>query len=324
MSLLKKCFIALSIIILGIFTASAAWGIVNFNDFSTIISYKTFKKDSQYMYYSTIEGNYNMDEFIKSGGAWTIDDLDSFTAANTNRFFTPYVPEVSNQYHESTDVNFKDTNYYYGKNYLSNSNYSMIIRTNPYNGYSSVSTVNLKSVGILEELTISNKNIANAAAYMPTDGMNEKGLSVSLYFNDTIDEYKLTNTYRTDVTETVLVRMLLDNAANIDEALDVMDNLDVYLTTGNNITLVLTDETGRSVKVSSKIYDYLGVHHLVYITEEIEKENITSKNALNELSSFIPENSKYITNYNVIYDTTSKSASYYLFGESESRLTIKL
>ena len=60
-----------------------------------------------------------------------------------------------------------------------------------------------------------------AAPYAPLDGMNEKGLAVGVLLIDTKPTNQ--NTKKVDITTTTAIRLMLDKAKNVDEAL--LDNL---------------------------------------------------------------------------------------------------
>ena len=69
---------------------------------------------------------------------------------------------------------------------------------------------------------ITNSFLAIAAYWVPMDGINEKGLCVA---NLEVNEggQKLIDTSKNNITVTMATRLLLDQAANIDEAVQLLE-----------------------------------------------------------------------------------------------------
>lgn len=84
--------------------------------------------------------------------------------------------------------------------------------------------------------------------YAPLDGMNEKGLAVSVNMiedSETIEQ----NTKKPDITTTTAVRLLLDKAENVEEAITLLKKYDLHASMGMMIHFALSDADGRSVAV---------------------------------------------------------------------------
>ena len=125
-----------------------------------------------------------------------------------------------------------------------------IVKAAPANGYASVSTVNmdfLGSVGNVLKLLPDTADII-ASLYAPLDGMNEKGLCVAvLLIQDraAIDQ----NTDKPDITTTTAVRLLLNKAASVEEALALLSEHDMHGSMGMMVHFAIADATGKSVVV---------------------------------------------------------------------------
>lgn len=118
--------------------------------------------------------------------------------------------------------------------------------------YASISTVNLGFIsqagGSLNQMLEQNDIRVLAALYAPLDGMNEKGLAVSVNMiqdNASINQ----NTDKPDLTTTTAVRLLLNKAASVDEALDLLRQYDLHASMGMMIHFALADTTGKGVVV---------------------------------------------------------------------------
>ena len=90
--------------------------------------------------------------------------------------------------------------------------------------------------------------MALAAVYVPLDGMNEKGLCVAdlmVSHGQAEDQ----DTQKPDLTTTSAIRLLLDKAATVDEALELLSQYDMHFSIGAAQHLSVSDATGRSVAV---------------------------------------------------------------------------
>lgn len=129
---------------------------------------------------------------------------------------------------------------------------ALIVENHPQEGYASLSTVNTdfisQSVGTLGSFLLKDEVLTLASLYAPLDGMNEMGLCVSVNMiedSDTINQ----NTGKPGLTTTTAVRMLLNKAATVDEAVELLDSYDLHASFGYMVHLALADAEGNSVVV---------------------------------------------------------------------------
>lgn len=141
--------------------------------------------------------------------------------------------------------------YYFGRNFDWNKCDAMMVASYPSDGYASFSTVNVdfarQGTGFASRF-LSDEVLTAAALYAPLDGMNEKGLCVSVNMiqdNDTISQ----NTEKPDITTTTAIRLLLNRAADADEAVELLGQYDFHASMGYMVHLAIADSTGRSVAV---------------------------------------------------------------------------
>ena len=128
---------------------------------------------------------------------------------------------------------------------------AMQVFTSPKNGFRSVSTVELDFLGYTKDRFPSGLNVksvlALGAPYMPWDGMNEKGLAIALLAvpeaKGPNDEDKIT------LGTTTLIRLVLDKAASVNEAVALMRRYNVYFSAGICCHFLLADASGASVLV---------------------------------------------------------------------------
>ncbi|MDE7416186.1 MAG: linear amide C-N hydrolase [Lachnospiraceae bacterium] len=128
---------------------------------------------------------------------------------------------------------------------------SMIVRTAPPEGYKLISTVNMVFLNIgLDSLSeeMRMRILSAAAPYAPMDGMNEKGLCVAVLMIEDRPAFSQ-DTGKPDLTTTTAVRLLLDRAASVDEAVELLSRYDLHASAGMMVHFAIADAAGRSVVV---------------------------------------------------------------------------
>lgn len=137
----------------------------------------------------------------------------------------------------------------FGRNFDWNFCEAMIVISKPESGYSSISTVNMDFIQAgMDVSALSDHMKTIAALYAPLDGMNEKGLAVSVnMIQDNTAVHQ--NTEHPDITTTTAVRLLLNQAADVDEAVALLGQYDMNSSMDYMVHFALADATGNSVVV---------------------------------------------------------------------------
>lgn len=78
--------------------------------------------------------------------------------------------------------------------------------------------------------------------------MNEEGFAVSVNMIEDANTIEQ-NTEKPDITTTTAIRLLLDQAANVQEALDLLGQYDFHTSMGMMVHLALADAAGNSAVV---------------------------------------------------------------------------
>ncbi len=124
----------------------------------------------------------------------------------------------------------------------------LVVKTAPANGYKSigVTDINLMLYGYKKRPENDRDKLQLLLApYICMDGMNEKGLAIGVL------EIKATptkqETGRKPIATTLMIRTVLDKAANIDEAIELFKQYDMHDSIFCCYHYQLTDATGRSV-----------------------------------------------------------------------------
>jgi len=261
--------------------------------FNEVNAFFTIKQESNNIYSMTYKNNYFFDEFLESGAS-TDEELQNFIMKKLLHglpidftlpdygcsSFTATNNEGEHTFARNLDIDFAPI---------------MVVKTLPKNGYSSISMVNLSALGFNMNYVPSgfmDKCLLLAAPYIPFDGMNEKGVAicVNMVNGQAIDQ----KSDKIDITTTTLIRLVLDKAQNVDEAIELIKKYDLHDSTGGPYHFQITDRSSKSVVVE-------------YFENEIQivQSNIMTNHALNSLE---PEDSTF-TDTNERYNTISEKLS---------------
>ncbi len=196
------------------------------------------------------DGDYGFDQFLSGGGASSDEEVIDFLSENLLSGMD--LGFLGNIFGCST-ISVKDANgsALFGRNFDWEHCEAMVVLSHPESGYASLSTVNVDfiSQGGLAGMALKKDEIKTMAAlYAPLDGMNEKGLAVSV--NMIQDSASIEqDTEKPDITTTTAIRLLLDRAATVEEALKLLEEYDMHSSMGMMVHFALADTTGKSVAV---------------------------------------------------------------------------
>ena len=197
------------------------------------------------------DGDYGFGRFLERGGA---DSDQAVLQFLTSEFFEE-VGEVginTGFFGCSTlSVENAEGGYLFGRNFDWQACDALVVVAYSETGYASISTVNLDFIrlgaGFASDF-LSNEILAAAALYAPLDGMNEKGLCVSVNMiqdRATIGQ----NTEKSDITTTTAIRLMLDQAATVEEALELLGRYDLHASMNYMVHFAIADSYGNSVAV---------------------------------------------------------------------------
>ncbi len=200
------------------------------------------------------DGDYGFDGFLAGGGASSDGEVIEYLANNLLSDLN-LGNLLGGVFGCSTiAVQSPDGDALFGRNFDWENCEAMVVESHPKNGYASLSTVNMDFItqnvgGGMVGMALNLDEVKTLAAlYAPLDGMNEAGLAVSVNMiqdSATIEQ----NTDKPDITTTTALRLLLDKAGNVDEALELLEQYDLHGSMGMMIHFAIADSTGRSVAV---------------------------------------------------------------------------
>ena len=140
----------------------------------------------------------------------------------------------------ATDGNF-------ARNFDWDANPAMLLFTEPPDGYASVSMVDLSYLGVGDLTGDADRDRLVNAPLLPFDGMNAKGLAIGLAAVP--DAQPGSAPERPTVGSVRIIRLVLDQAATVDEAVAVFERHNVDFSGGPPLHYLVADATGASVVV---------------------------------------------------------------------------
>lgn len=197
------------------------------------------------------DGDYGFDQFLTQGGADSDSVVLKFLTENLISDSQGLQMQNSSFGCSTISAKNRDGGYLFGRNFDWQKCNAMVVASYPTNGYNSISTVNMdfirKGAGIKADF-LPDKVLTLAALYAPLDGMNEKGLCVSVNMiqdSDTINQV----TQKPDLTTTTAIRLLLDKASTVEEALNLLNSYDIHSSMNIMVHFSIADAAGKSVAV---------------------------------------------------------------------------
>ncbi len=296
------------------------------------------RKIEEGLYTMEFTGDYGFDEFLARGGASTDRKMAEYiTEVLSNGFCKPKYEEAPKDFGCSTiAVNGNNGRKLFGRNYDWQKCTAMIMHTRPKHGYESYSTCCLEHLGFGEGWKpegMGRQYTALAGIYVPMDGINEKGLCVADLVCLDGEEVHQDNG-KTAVTTGSAIRLILDKAASVEEAVSLLKDCDMNSSIGMAHHLALTDTTGRAVVIEYADNEMIVTetpivtNHSVYTGNTTSVDNRESFTRFDRLAAIHKDiegnadNSRLkkcmsdvsyedITQWSIVYDLQEKALDFY-------------
>lgn len=203
-------------------------------------------QDSVYTY--TFRGDYGFKGFLEQGGAKTDGEMSVYIAKFLSHgYMDPGKPAPA----KAGCTSIRSGNLFARNfDFQDQGQHLVIVRTEPKDGYKSISTSTFAFLGFGNDwhpVAGMDGMTALATTYVPLDGMNEKGLCVADLIEIDGDTVPF-DTPKPDLTIVSAIRLVLDYAATVDEAVRLLAKYDVHGSIGAAHHLAIADAS-RSVVV---------------------------------------------------------------------------
>lgn len=244
----------LALVLILVIAVWAIWG----NEISTVSSIKMVRERNDAhldgaVYTMEVKGDYYFDEFLEEGGAKSDSELIGFVTKKITKGIIPMNIEESEIGCSSFTAVTKDGDRVFGRNYdLRKTNTCIVFTEADGERHATISTVDLQFLGIDNDKGIDglmDKITCLAAPYAPLDGINDAGVSCGIYMTYQGDEQTVAtnqSTSKPDITSTTMLRLILDYADDVDEAVELVKKYDLHDSANTSYHYMVADATGKS------------------------------------------------------------------------------
>lgn len=253
--LLRRIACALAALVIALAVAVfALWH----NELTTLASFqKLSDRDEAHrdgaVYQINFSGDYSFDEFLSQGGASNDAELISFVTRSITKGIIPMHIKTSSIACSAFTADTQSGDRVFGRNYDFSATNTAIVYTDPGEGrHASYSTIDLSFLGLDADKdveTIGQKILTLAAPYVPLDGINDAGVACGIFMSYQGEGKGTptdTQTDRPDITSTTLLRLILDYADSVEDAVALAQQYDLHDSASSCFHYMVADSTGRS------------------------------------------------------------------------------
>ena len=249
--------IACALVALVIALAVAVFALWH-NELTTLASFqKLSDRDEAHrdgaVYQINFSGDYSFDEFLSQGGASNDAELISFVTRSITKGIIPMHIKTSSIACSAFTADTQSGDRVFGRNYDFSATNTAIVYTDPGEGrHASYSTIDLSFLGLDADKdveTIGQKILTLAAPYVPLDGINDAGVACGIFMSYQGEGKGTptdTQTDRPDITSTTLLRLILDYADSVEDAVALAQQYDLHDSASSCFHYMVADSTGRS------------------------------------------------------------------------------
>ena len=241
-------------VILGI-AVFALWH----NEIATVASFQQVRTRNDdhldgSVYTMEVKGGFYLDDFIAQGGAKSDAELIDFITGKITKGLLEMEISESEIACSAFTAQTPEGDRLFGRNYDFSKTNACIVFTEATEGrHATISTVDLQFLGMDVDQDVEglmNKITCLAAPYAPLDGVNDAGVSCGIFMSyqggETIVPTDL-NTDKPDITSTTLLRLILDYADNVEEAVEIASTYDLHDSAATSYHYMVAASTGASV-----------------------------------------------------------------------------
>lgn len=229
------------------------------NEIATVASFQQVRTRNDdhldgSVYTMEVKGGFYLDDFIAQGGAKSDAELIDFITGKITKGLLEMEISESEIACSAFTAQTQDGDRLFGRSYDFSKTNACIVFTEATEGrHATISTVDLQFLGMDVDQDVEglmNKITCLAAPYAPLDGVNDAGVSCGIFMSyqggETIVPTDL-NTDKPDITSTTLLRLILDYADNVEEAVEIASTYDLHDSAATSYHYMVADATGASV-----------------------------------------------------------------------------
>lgn len=202
------------------------------------------------VYTMKVSSGFYLDDFVAQGGVSNDQQLVDFIVKHFTKGLFDLQITTPDAGCSSFTATAADGDYLFGRNYDSDMTNVCIVFTEASPGrHATMSTIDMKYLGIDPNKnmdTIQEKLRCVAAAYAPLDGINDAGVACAIYISGQPKIPTDQNTGKPGFTPTTLIRLILDYADNLEEAIEIASAYDMHDSASTTCHYMVADPSGRS------------------------------------------------------------------------------
>jgi len=245
------------IVVLLVLAFAGIWAVWH-NEISSVASIQMLRERNDdhldgAVYSMQVKGDFYLDDFVAQGGVSSDTELIQFITDNITHGVVDLnmtAPEIGCSSFTATAENGDAL---FARNYDFSKTNAMLVFTKANEGrHATISTVDLQFLGIDvdQDMTgLMDKVICLAAPYAPLDGINDAGVSCGIYMTYQGGEETVAtsqDTDKPDFTSTTLLRLILDYADSVEEAVQIASSYDLHDSANTSYHYMVADSTGKS------------------------------------------------------------------------------
>ena len=245
------------IVVLLVLAFAGIWAVWH-NEISSVASIQMLRERNDdhldgAVYSMQVKGDFYLDDFVAQGGVSSDTELIQFITDNITHGVVDLnmtAPEIGCSSFTATAENGDAL---FARNYDFSKTNAMLVFTEANEGrHATISTVDLQFLGIDvdQDMTgLMDKVICLAAPYAPLDGINDAGVSCGIYMTYQGGEETVAtsqDTDKPDFTSTTLLRLILDYADSVEEAVQIASSYDLHDSASTSYHYMVADASGKS------------------------------------------------------------------------------
>lgn len=258
---MKKFFKAILWVLLAILAAVIAAVCVWQGEIRTLAGVKQVSRSNPYLYSVDYKAPYDLDKVLEAGLDENIKLVEFVINSLSRGIYKPDLSkkQVGNGFACTSfqAKNAEGDGWLFGRNYDLFKAPVLVLKSNPDKGYSSISTCDLSHLGYtVDKLpqSVKSKALCLAAVYAPMDGMNEKGLCVSIMALPKQPAWQ--DTGKPIAGTSILIRLILDRCATVDEAVELVNSVDVrHDRKAGGYHYLVADAQGNCAAIEFDLFD---------------------------------------------------------------------
>ena len=243
----------IAVIVIAVAAVGVMWG----DEIASLMSIREVRarndahKDGA-VYTMHVRGGFYLDDFVAQGGVASDAELISFVTGKLTKGLLDVGFDAPDIGCSSFTAQTEDGDALFARNYDFDKTNTCIVFTEANEGrHASVSTVDLQFLGIDSDTGLNglmDKVTCLVSTYAPLDGVNDAGVACGIYMTyqgaDTVATDQ--NTDKPDFTSTTLLRLILDYADDLDEAVEIASAYDLHDSANTSYHYMVADASGRS------------------------------------------------------------------------------